>query len=61
MSSVNACLKKWIIFNEANNAEKFGVLHQHNHRIAVPVIYHEATSRRVLTMEMDRWRQTHEP
>ena len=37
--------------NEANNAEKFGVLHQHNPRIAVPVIYHEATSRRVLTME----------
>ena len=37
--------------NEANNAEKFGVLHQHNPRIAVPVIYHKATSRRVLTME----------
>ncbi len=37
--------------NEANNAEKFGVLHQHNPRIAVPIIYHEATSRRVLTME----------
>ena len=37
--------------NEADNAEKFGVLHQHNARIAVPAIYHEATSRRVLTME----------
>ena len=37
--------------NEAGNAEKFGVLHQHNPRIAVPLIYHEATSRRVLTME----------
>jgi predicted unusual protein kinase regulating ubiquinone biosynthesis (AarF/ABC1/UbiB family) len=37
--------------NEADNAEKFGVLHQHNARIAVPTIYHKATSRRVLTME----------
>ena len=38
-------------FNEASNAEKFAQLHAHNPRIAVPRIHHEATSRRVLTME----------
>ena len=37
--------------NEAGNAEKFCELHRHNPRIAVPRIYREATSRRVLTME----------
>ena len=37
--------------NEAANAEKFRDLHSHNHRIAVPSIYRNATSRRVLTME----------
>ena len=37
--------------NEAANAEKFAALHRHNKRIAVPAIYHQATSRRVLTME----------
>jgi predicted unusual protein kinase regulating ubiquinone biosynthesis (AarF/ABC1/UbiB family) len=37
--------------NEAANAEKFAELHIHNPRIAVPRIFHEATSRRVLTME----------
>ena len=37
--------------NEANNAETFRDLHRHNPRIAVPAIYREATSRRVLTME----------
>ncbi len=37
--------------NEANNAEKFKKLHEHNKSIAVPRIYKEATSRRVLTME----------
>ena len=37
--------------NEAANAEKFAELHRHNPRIAVPAIFHEATSRRVLTME----------
>jgi predicted unusual protein kinase regulating ubiquinone biosynthesis (AarF/ABC1/UbiB family) len=37
--------------NEAENAEKFKQLHSHNPAIAVPKIYHEATSRRVLTME----------
>ncbi|MFN9629712.1 MAG: ABC1 kinase family protein [Cyanobacteriota bacterium] len=37
--------------NEAANAEKFKKLHAHNPAIAVPAIYHEATSRRVLTME----------
>jgi len=37
--------------NEATNAETFRDLHQHNPRIAVPRIYREATSRRVLTME----------
>ena len=37
--------------NEAANAEKFAALHRHNKRIAVPLIYHQATSRRVLTME----------
>ena len=37
--------------NEASNAEKFSELHQQNPRIAVPLIYREATSRRVLTME----------
>ncbi|MFL0735720.1 MAG: ABC1 kinase family protein [Prochlorococcus sp.] len=37
--------------NEASNAEQFRILHTHNKRIAVPQIYREATSRRVLTME----------
>jgi len=37
--------------NEAANAERFAALHAANPRIAVPAIYHEATSRRVLTME----------
>merc|ERR1712078_381064 len=37
--------------NEASNAEAFRDLHVHNPRIAVPAIYREATSRRVLTME----------
>ncbi|EDY37209.1 ABC1 domain protein [Cyanobium sp. PCC 7001] len=38
-------------FNEASNAERFAALHRHNPRIAVPRIHHQATSRRVLTME----------
>jgi len=37
--------------HEAENAEAFARLHQHNPRIAVPAIYRQATSRRVLTME----------
>jgi predicted unusual protein kinase regulating ubiquinone biosynthesis (AarF/ABC1/UbiB family) len=37
--------------NEAANAERFAELHRHNSRIAVPAIFHHATSRRVLTME----------
>jgi len=37
--------------NEAENAEKFRVMHQKNDKIAVPKIYNEITSRRVLTME----------
>lgn len=37
--------------NEASNAERFSELHSHNPRIAVPLIFREATSRRVLTME----------
>ncbi|TVS05819.1 MAG: AarF/ABC1/UbiB kinase family protein [Cyanobium sp. PLM2.Bin73] len=37
--------------NEASNAERFAQLHTHNPRIAVPRIHHQATSRRVLTME----------
>ncbi len=37
--------------NEAKNAEKFRNLHLHNSKIAVPKIYKETTSRRVLTME----------
>ena len=37
--------------NEASNAERFAQLHAHNPRIAVPRIHHQATSRRVLTME----------
>jgi len=37
--------------NEANNAEKFKELHKENNKIAVPKIYRQATSRRVLTME----------
>ncbi len=37
--------------NEAKNAEKFRNLHLHNSKIAVPKIYMETTSRRVLTME----------
>jgi len=37
--------------NEADNAEKFRNMHQKNNKIAVPKIYNELTSRRVLTME----------
>ncbi|WP_269603865.1 ABC1 kinase family protein [Prochlorococcus marinus] len=37
--------------NEATNAERFKNLHSENNKIAVPKIYREATSRRVLTME----------
>ena len=37
--------------NEAKNAEKFKNMHLHNSKIAVPKIYKEITSRRVLTME----------
>ena len=37
--------------NEADNAEKFRTMHQYNSKIAVPKIYKEITSRRVLTME----------
>ncbi len=37
--------------NEANNAEKFKTLHLNNNQIAVPKIYREVTSRRILTME----------
>tara|TARA_Y100001968_G_scaffold289435_1_gene292441 strand:+ start:2409 stop:4283 length:1875 start_codon:yes stop_codon:yes gene_type:complete len=37
--------------NEAANAVKFKKLHIHNNKIAVPKIYKEATSRRILTME----------
>ena len=37
--------------NEAENAEKFRNMHQKNIKIAVPKIYTELTSRRVLTME----------
>ncbi len=37
--------------NEAKNAERFKKLHSHNKKIAIPKIYKEATSRRVLTME----------
>ncbi len=37
--------------NEAANAIKFSKLHKHNKKIAVPIIYMQATSRRVLTME----------
>ena len=37
--------------NEANNANKFRDLHKHNAKIAVPIIYQHATSRRVLTMQ----------
>jgi len=37
--------------NEASNAEKFKALHSGNSKIAVPKIYREATSKRVLTME----------
>ena len=37
--------------NEADNAEKFRMMHQQNIKIAVPKIYQEFTSRRVLTME----------
>ncbi len=37
--------------NEAENAEKFRSMHLHNPKIAVPKIYQETTSRRVLTME----------
>lgn len=37
--------------NEAENAERFRKLHSQNPRIAVPKIYKDATSRRVLTME----------
>ena len=37
--------------NEADNAEKFRIMHEQNIKIAVPKIYQEFTSRRVLTME----------
>ena len=37
--------------NEAENAEKFRIMHEDNKKIAVPIIYKEFTSRRVLTME----------
>jgi len=37
--------------NEAENAEKFRDMHKKNIKIAVPKIYNELTSRRVLTME----------
>ena len=37
--------------NEAENAEKFRNMHKHNSKIAVPKIYKEITSRRVLTMQ----------
>ncbi len=37
--------------NEADNAEKFRKMHEQNIKIAVPKIYQEYTSRRVLTME----------
>ena len=37
--------------NEAENANKFRNMHKHNKKIAVPKIYKEITSRRVLTME----------
>ncbi len=37
--------------NEAENAEKFRAMHEKNVKIAVPKIYKEITSRRVLTME----------
>ena len=37
--------------NEADNAEKFRTMHEKNIKIAVPKIYQEFTSRRVLTME----------
>jgi len=37
--------------NEAANAEKFREMHKHNKMIAVPKIYKEITSRRVLAME----------
>ncbi len=36
---------------EAYNAERFQNFHKHNPKIAVPIIYKHATSRRVLTME----------
>jgi len=37
--------------NEAENAEKFRDMHKTNNKIAVPKIYNDLTSRRVLTME----------
>ena len=37
--------------NEAKNAEKFRTMHEKNKKIAVPKIYKELTSKRVLTME----------
>ncbi len=37
--------------NEADNADKFRSLHEHNTKIAVPKVFRHATSRRVLTME----------
>jgi len=37
--------------NEAENAERFRNMHKHNKKIAVPKIYKNFTSRRVLTME----------
>ena len=37
--------------HEAENAERFAILHRHNQRIAVPEIHRRLTNRRVLTME----------
>ena len=37
--------------HEAENAERFAILHRHNQRIAVPEIHRHLTNRRVLTME----------
>ena len=38
--------------NEAANAEKFRGMHKHNKMIAVPKIYKEITSRRVLALSL---------
>ena len=47
----NRVFEEMDYLNEANNAEKFRLMHQHNKKIAVPKIYKEISSRRVLTME----------